>query len=327
MKALKILSMGRYLPERKVLSSELEQKWGLEAGWIKNVNGVEERHYAAPLESCAFMGGQALKQALERADMDFRELDLIIEASGSFDHPIPHDACFLPTQLGFSDHPIPCWNVDSTCLSFVTALDMLSYMLDGDRYKKVAVVSSEIASKSLDPAHPKTASLFGDGAAAAIIGLPEAGEEAGVLAADMITISSGATYTMVPGGGNVIHPNASDNSSDFCFQMQGSKVMKMALREGPAFLQGLFEKAGLKASALDLFVPHQASKMAMEALQRLFKFSDMVDILATHGNCISASIPLALESAITSGRLQRGDLCCLFGTAAGLSFGGLLLKY
>lgn len=327
MKALKILSMGRYLPQSKVLSSELEQKWGLETGWIKSVNGVEERHYASELESCAFMGGQALKQALERADMDFRELDLIIEASGSFDNPIPHDACFLPTQLGFPDHPIPCWNVDSTCLSFVTALDMLSYMLDGERYKKVAVVSSEIASKSLDPKHPKTASLFGDGAAAAIITLPDEGEEAGVLAADMITISSGATYTMVPGGGNAIHPNESNNKSDFCFQMQGSKVMKLGLQHGPSFIQALLEKAGLQASELDLFVPHQASKMAMEALQRLFKFPDMVDILATHGNCISASIPLALESAISSGRLKRGDLCCLFGTAAGLSFGGLLLRY
>jgi 3-oxoacyl-[acyl-carrier-protein] synthase-3 len=327
MKALKILGMGRYLPERIVSSSELEEEWGLEPGWIQKKNGVEQRHYAAPHESCAYMGGQALKQALERANVEFQELDLIIEASGSFDHPIPHDACFLPSQLGFPDHPVACWNVDSTCLSFVTALDMLSYMLDGQRYKKVAVVSSEIASKSLDPSHPKTASLFGDGAAAAIIGLPEEGEEAGVIAADMITISSGATYTMVPGGGNVLHPSTSDKKADFCFKMEGSKVMKLGLQHGPSFIQALLEKAGLQASALDLFIPHQASKMAMEALQRLFKFPAMVDILSTHGNCISASIPLALESAISTGRLKRGDLCCLFGTAAGLSFGGLVLRY
>ncbi len=325
-KVIKILGMGRYLPKKKVHSAELEKAWGLEQGWVMKVNGVEQRHYADETESCTYMGAQALQQALERAKVNFKDLDLIIAASGSFDHPIPHGACFLPAALGYPDHPIPCWNVDSTCLSFVTALDMLSYMLDTKRYKKVAIVSSEIASKSLNPEDPKTASLFGDAAAAAIVGLPESNDHAGILAANMITISSGATYTMVPGGGNAIHPNTSNRFSDFTFQMQGSRVMRLALKEGPPFIQQLFEQAGIAAKDLKAFVPHQASKMAMEALQRLFDFPYMENILATHGNCISASIPLALESAMRSGRLQDGDLCCLFGTAAGLSFGGLVLR-
>jgi len=329
MKPLKILGMGKYLPSYQVSSEQLEQAWGLENGWIYKLNGVRYRHYAAKDELRYQMGAKAFQQALDKANLSFTDLDLIIDASGSFDYPIPHNACFYPAALGYPEYPIPCWDIDSTCLSFVTALDTASYLLDGHRYKHIAIVSSEISSKALDPKDPKTASLFGDAAAAAIIGLPKEGTQNAILAADMKTYSKGATYTMMPGGGAAFPPGQLADKAMYSFQMQGSKVMRMAMQIVPPFVKGLLETAGIEITALNCFIPHQASKRGLQFARRAFQLKEeqLIDILAKYGNCISASIPLALCEAIEENRLQRGQYALLLGTAAGLSVGGILLRY
>ena len=166
---IKIRSIASYIPSQKISSEKLEQQLGLPKGWVMKANGVQNRYHVAAHETGAYMGAKALQKALDKAGLQFEDLDLLIDASGSFDHPIPHNACLIPKEMGILDAGIPCWDIDSTCLGFVTALDTASYLLEGKRYKNIAIVNSEIASKSLNPNDPKTATLFGDAATAAIV--------------------------------------------------------------------------------------------------------------------------------------------------------------
>jgi len=321
--------MGKYIPQRRVSSTELEEQLGLEKGWIYKSNGIQFRHHVNEKESGAYMGAQALQEALDKANMQFKDLDLLIDASGSFDFPIPHNACLIPRELGILDAGIPCWDVDSTCLGFVTALDMVSYLLDGERDTNVAIVNSEIASKSLNPADPKTATLFGDAATAAIITIPSTEDTQGILAADMETYAQGAHYTRVKGGGNSIHPNEDTIPTDFNFAMQGKLVMRLGMQRIVPFVEKLFSNIDITMDEVDCIIPHQASKMALNFAQKTFDWKDLqlFSNLANYGNCISASIPLALLEAIDEGKLKRGDSCLLLGTAAGLSVGGVVLIY
>lgn len=328
-KPIKIVSMGYYLPVQKMDSSMLEKQLGLEEGWILKTNGVRSRYYVNAQETGAYMGAQALQKALQRANMQFEDLDLLIDASGSFDFPIPHNACLIPRELGILDAGIPCWDVDSTCLGFVTALDMASYLLDGDRYSNIAIVNSEIASKSLNPKDPKSATLFGDAATATIVSYFPNDSRTGILVAGMETYAQGAHYTRVKGGGNALHPNTDTAFSDFTFVMEGKAVMRLGMQKILPFVQKLFAQVDLTMEDIDCIIPHQASKMALDFAKKVFKWrsDQMVSILADYGNCISASIPLALYTAIENGQLKRGDSCLLLGTAAGLSVGGLLFIY
>jgi 3-oxoacyl-[acyl-carrier-protein] synthase-3 len=325
---IKILGMGKYLPEKIVTSDEIEKKMGLEPGWASEKSGVQKRHFVTH-ETCSSMGAMALENALKAAGMVYEDLDAIIGASGSYDHPIPYNSCLIQKEMGKGESGTPCWDVDSTCLSFVTALDVVSYLIEAGKYKNVAIVTSEISSKSLNYDEKESATLLGDGAAAAIISKATPEEGSRILAAEMETYGKGAYYTYVKGGGNALHPNESDIFADFTFHMKGRSILEMAFDKLPAFFQKLFSKVDFSIRDLDLFVPHQASKVALEMAKQAFGLSEkqFMNNLATHGNCIAASIPMALHDAIEEGRVKRGDKICLAGTAAGLSIGGLIFIY
>ena len=328
-KPLKIISTGKYVPERKVSSEELEQELGIEPGWTYRSNGIMNRHRAKEEETGASMGANALKDALGRANMKFEDLDLLIEASASFDYPIPHNACLIPIELGLLDAGVPCWDVDSSCLGFVTALDMVSYLLDGKRYSKIAIVNSELTYQNLNPEDPKTVTLFGDAATAVIVSLPEEGEQSGIITADLETYSGGAHFTRIKAGGNANHTKDRPSDADLSFEMKGKEVMRMAMMKVGPFAEKLLGPVGVTMADIHCVIPHQASKRALDFAQKAFNWTNeqMVSIIADYGNCISASIPLALHEAIETGRLKRGEDCLLFGTAAGLSVGGLYFIY
>lgn len=329
MNKVRILGTGKYLPKRVVLSEEIEEKMGLEKGWAISRSGVAERHFVED-ETCSYMGARALESTLENAGLKYEDLDAIVGASGSYDHPIPYNSCLIQKEMGKGDSGTPCWDIDSTCLSFVTAFDVVSYLVEAGKYNTVAIVTSEIASKSLNYKERETATLLGDGAAAVIIRKSKDNEESKIISADMETYSKGALLTLIKGGGNFLHPNEPNTKfEDFTFHMQGREILGMAFEKLPSFFTKLFKKANLPVKDIDLMIPHQASKVGLEMAKQYLGLSDkqfMVNI-ETHGNCIAASIPMALHDAIEQGRMKRGDKVCLVGTAAGLSVGGLIFIY
>ena len=328
-KSLKILGMGKYLPTRRVSATELEEIYQIPKGWIAKHSGVEQRHYAT-FETGAYMGAEALKEALRKADLVFEDLDLVISAGASFDYPIPHRACWIPKEMGKLEAGIPCFDVDSTCLSFITALDVASSLLDGQRYQRIAIVSSEISSKSLNYKDWESSTLLGDGAAAAIVGLPTEGEPAAILNANMQTFAKGVSNTVVFAGGNVAHGRDKTIADErFTFQMKGRELLRLVMRITPPFVQNLFQTLDFEVQDIDLCIPHQASKAGLKMGRRLLqlKESQYFSHLSTHGNCIAASIPMALYDAIEANRVVRGSKVLLIGTGAGLSIGGLVLVY
>ncbi|GAB4427963.1 MAG: beta-ketoacyl-ACP synthase III [Bacteroidia bacterium] len=328
---IRLLGTGKYLPGEAVRSDVLEERLGIPPGWAMRYSGVAERHYRQG-ESLAYMGAQALEQALATAGLVFGDLDLLICGSATFDYPIPSQASVLKHELEQrSGQPttVATLDVDSTCLSFVSGFDLAARLLDGRRYRRIAVVSAEVSSNGLNPTDWEIATLFGDGAGAAVLAWDDTGT-AGVIHADMKTYSEGVFHTIVRGGGHAYffrdHPY---DPALHSFHMEGIKLLRLAKRYIPVFMEAFFAGLDSCITDVDLIIPHQASKTGIEVFEQMYPFAagQVFSHLETHGNCIAASIPMALHDAIAADGLQRGQTCLICGTSAGFSIGGVLFTY
>lgn len=329
---VRIVGVGKYLPAKVVSANELDEKMGLKKGWVEKKSGVLTRHFVAG-ETAAQMGSFAAREALQHAGLTLSDIDCIVCASGTSEQAIPCTAALIYKELDPDHQGIPAFDVNSTCLSFITAFDHLSYLIAGGRYRHVLIVSSEIASIGLNWNHKESCSLFGDGAAAVVIGPSREGESSEILASRMETYSQGAHLSEIRGGGTKFHPRTYQdrvNLDDFLFDMDGPALFKMSARYLPGFVERLLSGQVTKTIRdMDLVIPHQASLMAMRIMQkrlniareRFFIFSP------NHGNTIAASIPMGIYEAVKQKKIQRGDTVMLLGTSAGLSLGGMVFVY
>jgi 3-oxoacyl-[acyl-carrier-protein] synthase-3 len=197
-------------------------------------------------------------------------------------------------------------------------------------YRRVLLCSSEPASRSLNPVERESVALFGDAAAAVVLTPSIEGELSCLHHALFETYSSGAELTQIRGGGTLHHPNDPATTPDMnLFQMQGPAIFKQGSRLIEPFLERFFAKLPWERGQIDAVIPHHASRHALDLLTRRLGFTDdqIVDNLALRGNCVSASIPLALAEAVHGGRIQRGHRVLLVGTAAGLTMGALALTF
>ncbi len=327
-RAFSIVGVGKYLPKRIVKSSEIERKLGLPKGFIHKNIGVESRHVAKD-ETNTFMGEQALRKALQDAKLQISDIDFLIGASATFDYIIPNRSCMIKSafeeaeELGF-----PCIDMNAVCTSFISAMDYAAMLLETNEYKNIAIVSSEISSKGLNPSDAKTYGLFGDGAAAII--LSKTDEETGLIKQESKTYVKAVKYTIIEGGGNMNHTrDVPYDPALYSFKMEGRKLLSHVKPHLTEYLSLFFQKSTGSMQEVDLIIPHQASKLGFKMLTMLNqgKEDNIVNELENHGNCIAASIPLALVSSIQNGRLKEGDSCFLVGTAAGVTISGMLFRY
>lgn len=332
MRRVKIVSTAKYLPKQQVTAAEIDKRIGEKEGWVEKKSGVLVRHFADnESETSPKMGAIALQEALNKAGLKLSDLDAIISTSGTQAQEIPCTASLIQEQMGGQNSGIPCFDINSTCLSFVTGLDTISYMVDSGRFKRVALVASEIASVGLNYNEKESAALMGDGAAAVIIERTPEGEASGILGARMETYSSGAHHAEIRGGGTIKHPirGKSVKEDDFYFNMNGPAVFKQASKLMIPFCERLFGEMEAKLSDVNLVIPHQASKMALGLVQKRLELSDerFLKFVENHGNTIAASIPMGIHNAIEANRIKRGDKVLLLGTSAGFSIMGLVLQY
>lgn len=328
-KSCRIAGTGKYLPPHTITSAEMESRLMLPPGWIMRFSGVGERHFAID-ETNAGMAVSALRQALDNAGMGVGDLDMIISASVTFDYILPYQAALILKEMSSGMNlTTPTLDIHSSCLSFVTALDIASGLLDGKRYRNIAIVSSELASKGLNPGDREVYTLFGDGAAAVILSGNTAGQQ-GVVKSLMKTYTEGYYYSIIRGGGNIFHTRYYVyDPKIFSFTMEGIKLLKLAKRTLPSYFEAFFSDLDISIEDVDVIITHQASKVGLELFHKLYPglkgivFSN----IETHGNCISASIPMCLHDAIEQGVLKKGNSCLLAGTAAGFAIGSVLLKY
>lgn len=329
MKKTSIKGVGLYLPSRIVTTEEIAKRLNVDPARITRASGIDSRHIVTN-ETSSYMGAEALKEALEDAELQLQDLDCIINASGVPQQAIPSTASLIQKQMNGSDTGIPCFDINSTCLSFVTAFDVANMAILTGKYKRIAIVSTEIASAGINEKVIESAVLFGDGASAVIMAAIE-GEQVGVLGSHMETYSDGSSFTEIKGGGTLIPPRAYTEHplEDFLFHMDGRAVFKMTLKKMDGFLTKLLNNAGIAKQDLQMVIPHQASGSSMEIVRKKLGFSvdQFMNIIRNHGNMIAASIPAALYYAIRENRIKRGDKVMLIGTSAGLSIGGLIFEY
>lgn len=328
MRRVKILSTGKYLPKKQVTAQEIELRLGLSKGWVEKKSGVLVRHFAEG-ETASQMGAFAAKDALVAAGLSIRDIDCLISTSGIPEQAIPCTAALIQKQLGAIDSGIPAFDINSTCLSFITGLDMVSYLVDAGRYNRVLLVASEV-SMGLNWNDKESCTLFGDGAAAVIITKSDETESSQILSSNMETYSRGAHLTECQGGGNKYHPrDYGNNPESFLFKMDGRGVYRLASQMLPSFVERLLQASGLRMADMQMVIPHQASLMAMRLLRKQLGIPEekLMVIAHNHGNTIAASVPMALHEAIIQGKIHRGDRIMLLGTSAGFSLGGIVLEY
>lgn len=318
----KISGTGHYVPGSHILSADIDADFSRAKGKTQARTGIVRRPRVSG-ESSSSMAVEAARRALEAASLHPEKLGLIISASAVPEQPIPAMGPLIKDGLGLRKCPTFAFDINSSCLSFVTACDMASRYLATSDAQHVLVVSSEIASRALPWREDvDTAAMFGDGAAAAIISKGGA-----LVASHMETWSEGYHDCEIASGGTRF--NFETQLHDFTegarFRMDGRAAYRLAVRVIQPFLNSLLAKAGWLLQDVDLVVPHQASRGALDHLVSKLGIpkEKIIDLIADHGNQIAASIPMALHRARIDGRLREGAKVLLIGTSAGFSIGGL----
>ena len=316
----KITGFGSYLPPKIQTSKELSKLIKKSEDWIVNRTGVFERRVSEI--DVDKMGAIAAKEAIGSK----RKPDLIINASGVPKQTIPDTSVFIQKELGFDG--IPSFSVHSTCLSFLTAIKVASSFLHNKLYKKILIVSTDRGTRGRNFKEPESAALLGDAAAA--VYLESSNNKSGLISFSMNTFPDGTDLTEVRGGGTNLHPQDDITKiDDNLFSMKGPRVYRMARQKVQNLIKQDLIFNNLIIDDIDLLIPHQASGMAVKAYSKYggFDSKKIVDIIDRTGNCVAASIPLALVTAFKENKINNEDILYLIGTGAGLSIGSCLIKF
>lgn len=325
-----LAGLGAYAPREHRSSQALDAVFGQPAGWTEAQFGIASRGVAAPDETTSMMGAEAARRALAMAGWADGDFDVLIGACAVMEQPIPGTSVLIQQALGLGKSGIRAFDVNQTCLSFVTALDVAAMGFETGRFRRALIVSSDIASCGLDWDTPASAAIFGDGAAAVCVeaghdpggpGLLASGFETYGAGKDLATVRSGGTRVRVDDGFEAFSKGAR-------FQMDAFGIFKAASRTLPALIDRVLGEAGLTRESVDVIVGHQASRPAIEHARRLMGGDPdrLIDIFATRGNQIAASLPTVLVEAQATGRLGPGKTVLLLGTAAGISLAAMVLR-
>jgi 3-oxoacyl-[acyl-carrier-protein] synthase III len=330
----KIVSMGSALPSRVLDNTEVGLLCGRSAEWIKTRTGVEQRRWLPapwlhpePNETTPKLGALAAEQALQRAGLDWSDIDLVINGSGTPYQALPDGSCHLMAEMqALCGSKLPInrgVSIHTTCLSFLSALEYAALMVQSEDLGHCLVVSSDCTSVALDPKHAESFSIFGDGAAAAVVRKSRPGESGSLVRKRFRNYISGIELTEIRGGGSRCYPTHTAPENNL-FYMDGPKLLRLAKTELPVFFEG-FHPNGFHQDNWDWIVPHQASKAGLAILDDLgWPQSKILTTLSQYGNVVAASIPLTLE-AFWGKPLMAGQRILLVGTGAGIAIGAIEL--
>lgn len=322
MKHSKIIGTGSYLPEKVVTNADLEKILDTSDQWIRERTGIRERCVAHDDETSGDMAEVAAQRAMEAAGVNASEIDLIIVGTTTPDLVFPSTACLLQSRLGLPD--CGAMDVNAACSGFVYALSIADkYIRCGD-VKKALVIGVDKLTAMVDWNDRGTAVLFGDGAGAVVL---EATDEPGILSthihaagrhADLLGVDVGVStgFKPEPRGGVYI-------------QMKGNEVFKVAVRTLGRIVDETLEYNDMEKSDLDWLIPHQANYRIISATaKKLGMTMDQVIVTVDrHGNTSAGSVPLALDEAVRSGKIKRGDNLLLEAFGGGFTWASALVKY
>jgi 3-oxoacyl-[acyl-carrier-protein] synthase-3 len=321
-----IAAVGHALPERRVSSAELEQRLGLEPGWVERRTGIRERRHAAPDEATSDLAVRAARDALDRAGALAAPIGMCLLATSTPDHLLPPTAPLVAHRLGLTD----CGAIDlaGACTGFLTAF-ALGHSYCRVQGCSVLVVAANVLSRRTDPSDPATAALFADGAGAVVLG--PAPDPDAVLSLYAATRGDLYEQVLVPAGGSrsPLTPEAVRAGAHLMRMARGPEVYREAVRALAACGTAVLERAGLSPPDADWWVPHQANgRIITDAGRRLGIPPDrIVSVVGTVGNTSAASIPIALAVAARDGRLRPGQRVLLTAVGAGVTAAGAVIRW
>jgi 3-oxoacyl-[acyl-carrier-protein] synthase-3 len=309
----KVIGTGGYLPEQIRTNDEISQTVDTSDSWIFERTGIKSRRIAGESETASSMAEIAARQAIEAAQIEPREIDFIIVATGSPDRVYPSTGCLLQHRLG-AKHCV-AFDVQAACSGSIFALSIADQYIKSGAAKKVLIVGAEICSRFVDWTDRGTCILFGDGAGAVLL---ESSDQAGIMSTHIHSDGRFEELLYLP------NPQGQEGSEKKGhIQMRGNEVFKVAVNT----LGDIVDET-LK-SDIDWLVPHQANTRIIAATARKLKMSmdQVVLTLKDQGNTSSASVLLAFNEAVRDGRIQRNHLVLLEAFGAGFTWGSALIRY
>ncbi len=321
---IKIISTGIALPPDKIEAVDLDKKLNKPNGYSLKRSGILYRYHADTQLQQADLAANAISDALTRCNIDGESIDLLISACALPVQALPYTAAHI-LKASSLPQTITCFDVNASCVSFISALQVAAGLLNTGIYKRIAIVSADLASRGLDWQDEESSLIFGDGAACAIV---EQGDgKSGILSCLLETHTNGIDLCEIRGGGSRRNIKTGIEEHDFLFHMQGKPLFKLASSLIEPYLTRLLNQAGLTLSDIATVIPHQASHLSLEHMRKRLNISSegLIDIYRFRGNQVSASIPSALHEAVITQRFNPGKPAMLIGTAAGLTLGGMIL--
>jgi len=318
----RIAGTGSYLPEKVVTNKDLEKSIETSDEWIRDRTGICRRHVAAEGETCSDLALAAAHKAIEMAGIEVSDIDLIVVGTTTPDKVFPSTACIVQRKL--DGHGFPAFDVQAVCSGFVYALDIANRMVVTGGATTALVIGSETLSRIVNWEDRGTAVLFGDGAGAVVL---QASDKPGIISTHIHADGAFEDLLEVPHGISSGYDEV--RSGKAYIQMQGNAVFRKAVGTLGSMAQETLDGNGIDKHDLDWLVPHQANlRIIMAAAKKLDLSMDKVVVTVDeHANTSSASVPLALDTAVRDGRIQRGQLLLFEAFGAGFTWGSALVRF
>ena len=325
MSFVKFLGIGSAAPEKVLSNTDFEKMIDTSDEWIRTRTGISERRIAEPEVASSDLAYEASLKALEDASMDIEDIDGIIVGTITPDHIFPSTACVLQSRLGAKN--AFAFDVSAGCSGFLYSLHVAKGMIQGGTNKKLLVVGAEVLSKIMNYDDRTTCILFGDGAGAAVLA---ASDTPGIMSSCLGSNGDHWELLWMPAGGSRI-PTSEESlkNGDHFLKMEGKEVFKEAVKALQNSSLEAIEQAGITPDDIDLLIPHQANYRIIEAVRKRLELPEekVFSNLDRYGNTSSASVPIALDEAVKSGRLKKGDIVVFSAFGAGFTWGASVVRW
>jgi 3-oxoacyl-[acyl-carrier-protein] synthase-3 len=321
-----ISGVGSYVPAKVLTNADLEKMVDTSDEWITTRTGIKERRLAAKNEFTSDLAAQAALRAMQRAGVTAEQIDLIIVATITPDMPFPSTACLVQRKIGA--HRSAAFDLEAACSGFIYGLEIAQQFIMSRTYDTVLVIGAEKLSSIVDWKDRNTCVLFGDGAGAAV--LQNRPNAHGLLTAVMGADGRKANLLFMGGGGSRCPATAESVASGMHYlRMEGRETFKCAVHAMQTAAEEALRRCEIDISRIKCIIPHQANRRIIDAvLERLGASPDQVFInLHKYGNTSAASVAIALDEAVTAGRVLRGDLILMIVFGAGLTWGAAVIEW
>jgi len=317
----RIESIGSFLPEKIITNEDLEQRVDTSDEWISTRTGIEQRHIADDSQATSDLALGASQDAIRKAEIKPKEIDLIIVGTCTPDVATPNVGVLIQKELGLKS--CPAFSVEAACSGFIYALNIANKFIISGESKCALVVGAETLSRITDWNDRNTCVLFADGGGAAIL---KPSETPGILYSDIGADGAYSDLLYVPYGTS--RKPLSEKDNDYFLHMKGNEVFKVAVKKLESIAVDAIKRNNLTVEKIDWFIPHQANIRIIQAVAKRLKMpmDKVIVTLDKHGNTSAASIPLALDTAISDGRIKKGDTILLQSFGAGFTWGTALLN-